>query len=169
MIVGIRQPLLPDVLRLIAVRRALDIGEIFFLLMALFLSLLQVGNFEASRFEGNDVAQKMVGEKLKDVTLNKEAAEHVNVIRNLPPYDVEATTPEKAYPLDKIIKKKEWNCLTDIMDLLQTNPDSILSTEFWQNSGYPVFVCNRIRKLGEVNVSMLGFFLSPTFSVCYSF
>lgn len=127
--------------------------------MALFLSLLQVGNLEASRFEGNDLAQKMVGEELKKVTLNKEAAEHVNVNRNLPPYDVEATTPEKAYLLDKIIKKEEWNCLTDIMDLLQTNPDSILSTEFWQNSGYPIFVCHRIRKLGEVNVSGLFYLL----------
>ncbi|KZV24895.1 hypothetical protein F511_16554 [Dorcoceras hygrometricum] len=84
--------------------------------------------------------------KLKEIKVNKEAlqdiASTINA-RNIPPYDLGATTSEMAYPLNKIILEGEWDYLLDIFELTQVgsevNPDV-----------YPSFVCNRIQKLKEL-------------------
>nr|AFK41205.1 unknown [Lotus japonicus] len=93
--------------------------------------------------QGDDPeSQKNLGEKVKDVAVNKEALEstEVHVSRNLPPYDASATTPQEAYILDKIIPKKEWEYLEDIYDMLQLGEEADFSA-------YPTFISNRIARL----------------------
>ncbi|XP_076881203.1 uncharacterized protein LOC143529264 isoform X1 [Bidens hawaiensis] len=85
--------------------------------------------------------------KMADAMINMKAlevcAEASSIGRNVPPYDLSATRPQQAYPLEKIILKGEWQYLTDIDELLQQGKN--LKTE-----GYPLFVCNRIHKIEEV-------------------
>ncbi|KAK6153576.1 hypothetical protein DH2020_013215 [Rehmannia glutinosa] len=85
-------------------------------------------------------------EKLKGIKINTEALEAIASsanARNIPPYDLEATAADKAYPLDKIILKGEWDYLLDIFELAEAgsevNPDV-----------YPSFVCNRVHKFGTI-------------------
>ncbi|XP_075493609.1 uncharacterized protein LOC142531390 [Primulina tabacum] len=84
--------------------------------------------------------------KLKEIKINKEALQAIastTNARNIPPYDLGATTSDMAYPLNKIIFEGEWDYLLDIFERTQAgsemNPDV-----------YPSFVCNRIQKLKEV-------------------
>ncbi|EOA32331.1 hypothetical protein CARUB_v10015593mg [Capsella rubella] len=66
------------------------------------------------------------------------------VARNIPPYDASATTPIKAYPLDKIIEEEEWDSLQDIYLLLQD--ESVAAAV----NAYPLFVRNRLHKLRDI-------------------
>ncbi|KAL0289187.1 UNVERIFIED_CONTAM: hypothetical protein Scaly_2708900 [Sesamum calycinum] len=86
------------------------------------------------------------GQELKGIEINTEALEAITSTtnsRNVPPYDLDATSPDKAYPLDKIILKGEWDYLLDVFELaeagLVASPDV-----------YPSFVCNRVDKLEDV-------------------
>ncbi|XP_077233795.1 DNA-directed RNA polymerase I subunit rpa49-like [Tasmannia lanceolata] len=99
--------------------------------------------------EGDLEAQK---DLIEDIRINVEAAADATVYgaRNIPPHDETATTPDKAYLLDKIILKVEHDHLSDVLELMQVAEDAALSTEFWQQNAYPTFVSNRIHKLGEV-------------------
>ncbi|MQL87490.1 hypothetical protein Taro_020034 [Colocasia esculenta] len=87
--------------------------------------------------------------QMKDVQINKETLEKDKgeTIRNIPPHDPAATTPEKAYLIDKIINKKEWDQLLDVLEYMQSEETT---TEFWQGNGYPSFICNRIQKLEQI-------------------
>ncbi|KAL4181219.1 hypothetical protein AMTRI_Chr12g236100 [Amborella trichopoda] len=64
------------------------------------------------------------------------------VVRNIPPYDTEATTPDKAYLLDKIISPNEWAELSDVMELVEVGN---------ANDYYPCFVCNRVGNIKKVH------------------
>ncbi|VFR02305.1 unnamed protein product [Cuscuta campestris] len=79
--------------------------------------------------------------------LNQDALEEVpftdDYDRNIPPYDLAATTPETAYPLHKIIFKGEWDYLTDIFDLSEAG-------ERISPNAYPSFVCNRMHTLADI-------------------
>ncbi|OIV97280.1 hypothetical protein TanjilG_07032 [Lupinus angustifolius] len=81
--------------------------------------------------------------KKKDV-VNKKALASIdaNVFRNIPPYDTTADTPQKAYVLDKIILKGEWDYLDDIYNTLHVG-----EADF---SAYPIFVHNRIQRLRNI-------------------
>ncbi|XP_073145824.1 DNA-directed RNA polymerase I subunit rpa49 [Henckelia pumila] len=88
--------------------------------------------------------------KLKEIKMNKEALQAIASTanaRNIPPYDMDATTSDMAYPLNKIILEGEWDDLLDIFELTQAgsevNPDV-----------YPSFVCNRVQKLKEIEDGM---------------
>ncbi|XP_073311251.1 uncharacterized protein [Primulina huaijiensis] len=90
--------------------------------------------------------QQGLDNKLKEIKINKEALQAIastTNARNIPPYDLGATTSDMAYPLNKIIFEGEWDYLLDIFEHTQAgsevNPDV-----------YPSFVCNRIQKLKEV-------------------
>ncbi|PIN14644.1 RNA polymerase I 49 kDa subunit [Handroanthus impetiginosus] len=87
--------------------------------------------------------QENMDQKLKGIKVNTKALEAIastaNAL-NIPPYDLEATVAEKAYPLDKIILKGEWDYLLDIFELTQAGSD--VDPEV-----YPSFVCNRVHKL----------------------
>jgi len=95
--------------------------------------------------EDNPKTQEVLGERIKEVKIKKEALESTgaNITRNVPPYDASATSPQEAYPLDKIILTGEWGFLEDIFELLEVGAKVPPST-------YPTFVCNRIHKLQEI-------------------
>lgn len=101
----------------------------------------------ALRANRDPEAQEDLNNKMADAKVNKEALEvgaiTTNSARNIPPHDTSATTPQQAYPLQKIIFKGEWRYLLDIMELLQQGKD--ITPE-----AYPVFICNRIHKIEEV-------------------
>ncbi|KAL3623530.1 hypothetical protein CASFOL_032346 [Castilleja foliolosa] len=85
-------------------------------------------------------------QKLKGIKINTEAIEAIASTanqRNIPPYNVEATSPEMAYPLDQIILKGDWNYLVDIFELVEAGLD--VSSDV-----YPSFVCNRVHKIGNI-------------------
>ncbi|PIA59672.1 hypothetical protein AQUCO_00400516v1 [Aquilegia coerulea] len=89
--------------------------------------------------------QKTIDEKTQHVKLNEKALATASGApsRNIPPHDSTAVTPEKAYPIDRIIFPGEWNSLLDVLELVQSKADIAPST-------YPIFVCNRIHKLREI-------------------
>ncbi|MCD9637513.1 hypothetical protein HAX54_020846 [Datura stramonium] len=78
--------------------------------------------------------------------INEEALE-VSVTtdnaRNIPPHDLAATTPQMAYPLDRIIFKGEWDYLLDVFKLTKAGADMTPDL-------YPSFVCNRSYKLEHI-------------------
>ncbi|KNA24668.1 hypothetical protein SOVF_013550 [Spinacia oleracea] len=59
---------------------------------------------------------------------------------SVPPHDLSATTPEKAYLLEKIILKGEWEYVKDVMELLQSGQEV-------KPDVYPSYVCNRCYKV----------------------
>ncbi|KAL6218105.1 hypothetical protein ACLB2K_011322 [Fragaria x ananassa] len=61
-----------------------------------------------------------------------------HMVRNTPPFNASATTPQEAYPLDKIISTGEWKFLQDIHKPLKGE------------SELPQFVRNRIHKLQQI-------------------
>ncbi|XP_060216018.1 uncharacterized protein LOC132643574 [Lycium barbarum] len=78
--------------------------------------------------------------------INKEALEvavTTENARNIPPYDLAATTPQLAYPLDRIIFNGEWDYLLDVFELTKAGADMTLDL-------YPSFVCNRSYKLDHI-------------------
>lgn len=107
---------------------------------------LQAKKYQALRQEGDLESQKLLDVKLKNIVVNQQALESVeaHASRNIPPHDISATTPEQAYPLEKIIPHVEWDHLEDIYNLLQQNEEDF--------KGYPSFVCNRIEKLKKIEV-----------------
>ncbi|KAL4568813.1 hypothetical protein LXL04_024429 [Taraxacum kok-saghyz] len=100
----------------------------------------------ALRANRDPEAQEDLNNKMADAKVNKEALETggpITSARNIPPHDTSATTPQQAYPLQKIINKGEWRYLLDISELLQQGK-TITPEE------YPVFICNRIHKINQV-------------------
>lgn len=96
-------------------------------------------------------SQEYLDKKLEDQKINKEAVEVADTTsdaRNIPPYDMSATTPQMAYPLDKIILKGEWDYLLDIYELSQAGGEV-------KPNVYPSFVCNRVHKLEHIKVGIL--------------
>ena len=100
--------------------------------------------------EDDPNSQKVLDRKIKEVKINKEAligsdGAEASVARNIPPYVANATTPQEAYPLDKIILMGEWDYIADIFELLQEKPKLA-------SNAYPTFVSNRIDKLQGIQV-----------------
>ncbi|KAK3034391.1 hypothetical protein RJ639_033662, partial [Escallonia herrerae] len=93
------------------------------------------------------IAQEDLSKILQGIKINKEALENAvtatNDGRNIPPHDMSAVTPDMAYPLDKIIRKGEWDYLVDILELFQEGADMAPDV-------YPSFVCNRYYKLEHI-------------------
>ncbi|KAG5537932.1 hypothetical protein RHGRI_025130 [Rhododendron griersonianum] len=90
-------------------------------------------------------AQENLDRKFEGVKINKEALESAGMhsSRNTPPHDSSATTPQMAYPLDKIILKGEWDYLVDILELFQHGAEIA-------PDGYPSFICNRLHRLESI-------------------
>lgn len=82
---------------------------------------------------------------LQETAIDKEAltSTAADASRTIPPHDLSATTPERAYPLEKIILKGEWDYLKDILELLQNGKEINLYN-------YPSFVCNRVSRLDVI-------------------
>ncbi|XP_078429520.1 DNA binding / DNA-directed RNA polymerase [Wolffia australiana] len=94
-------------------------------------------------------AKESLENQMKGVEVNKEAfvGSSGNTFSHIPPHDLTATSPEKAYIIDEIIQKREWNHLLDVFYNLESTESS---SESWEQKGYPTFVCNRIQKLKEI-------------------
>ncbi|KAJ4981870.1 hypothetical protein NE237_032707 [Protea cynaroides] len=89
-------------------------------------------------------AEGDMARKIEGLVINKEDLDTIAyTARNIPPHDSTAMIPERAYPLDKIIFKGEWDYLLDVLELLQSG------AEIRPNS-HPSFVCNRIHRLMEI-------------------
>ncbi|RVW51862.1 hypothetical protein CK203_099536 [Vitis vinifera] len=88
-------------------------------------SITQAKKLQALNQKDDPRSQKDLDRKLKEVVINKEALESTSAhsARNIPPYDDTATTPQEAYPLDKIIFKGEWDYLLDILNLLHAGAE----------------------------------------------
>eukprot|EP00268_Persea_americana_P000970 TRINITY_DN10293_c0_g1_i1.p1 TRINITY_DN10293_c0_g1~~TRINITY_DN10293_c0_g1_i1.p1 ORF type:complete len:431 (+),score=88.91 TRINITY_DN10293_c0_g1_i1:205-1497(+) len=100
--------------------------------------------------EGNADAKNIIEGMVEDFEINKESLETtIAHVGNIPPHDVTATSPENAYPLDKIILKGEWSHLVDILELTQLG-DAASAVDFCQKNNYPSFVCNRLDKLWRI-------------------
>ncbi|EPS64864.1 hypothetical protein M569_09915 [Genlisea aurea] len=90
-------------------------------------------------------------EKLKGLKKNANAVKAIDDAAaanndaplGVPPYDLEAATPDRAYPLEKIILPGEWDHLRDIYDLSKSGSQPDPET-------YPSFVCNRFHKLNQM-------------------
>uniref|UniRef100_A0A5B6YW05 Putative DNA-directed RNA polymerase I subunit rpa49 n=1 Tax=Davidia involucrata TaxID=16924 RepID=A0A5B6YW05_DAVIN len=87
--------------------------------------------------------------KIKRIKINNEALGSGGTYnaRNIPPHDTSATTPQMAYPLDKIIFSGEWDYLLDILELSQVGAEVALDV-------FPSFVCNRVNKLEDIEDEM---------------
>eukprot|EP01018_Ginkgo_biloba_P032135 Gb_37524 [translate_table: standard] len=87
------------------------------------------------------------------VLTNEEALAqaNANIIRNIPPYDASATTPDKVYLLENIIFKEEWDRQYDVDELILAGKNVQKTTEFQGRTDYPQFVRNRIHKLRSEN------------------
>ncbi|KAE8724160.1 ADP-ribosylation factor GTPase-activating protein AGD8 [Hibiscus syriacus] len=109
--------------------------------------------------EADPESQKALEKKIGEVAFDKDALANTSAViaRNIPPHDVSATTPPKAYPLDKIILKGDWDFLGDIYKLVEAG-------EKVANTAYPHFVCNRIRKLDATQDETQKWQLSCVFS-----
>ncbi|KAF8379204.1 hypothetical protein HHK36_028633 [Tetracentron sinense] len=108
-------------------------------------SITRANKLESLNQKEDPSAQKDLDRKIEGVVINKEALESAGAYtaRNIPPHDSTATTPEKAYPLEKIILKGEWDYLLDVLELIQSEAEI-------DTKAYPSFVCNRFHKLGEI-------------------
>lgn len=112
--------------------------------------VLQAKKKHSLNQEDDPNSQKVLDRKIKEVKINKEAligsdGAEASVARNIPPYVANATTPQEAYPLDKIILMGEWDYIADIFELLQEKPKLA-------SNAYPTFVSNRIDKLQGIQV-----------------
>ncbi|CAM8969379.1 unnamed protein product [Rhodiola kirilowii] len=84
--------------------------------------------------------------KVKNLKINKKALELDGAPVNnhgVPHYNIDATTPQQAYPLDKIILQGDWDQLLDIHELIQAGCTL-------DRSAYPCFVCNRVDRLRNI-------------------
>lgn len=111
-----------------------------------FVNLLQAKKLHSLKQVDDSDTQKDLDEKMKNVVVNKEALEGTNaeIARNIPTYNASATTPQEAYPLDKIILMGEWSYLEDVYSLLRAEAEI--------SANYPSFVRNRIYKLQDIQV-----------------
>ena len=88
---------------------------------------------------------------------NAEALQQANlaVIRNIPPYDISANTPQGAYPLDKLIISEEWEHL-DVHELKLAAKKANEEDALRQKKTYPNFVLSRLRRIRvEVRIAVV--------------
>lgn len=112
--------------------------------------MLQNTKIESLSQKQDPVSNKDLEKSLEQVKDNTEAlkADRKTNFHIILFYDKSATTPDKAYPLEKIIEKEEWDCLGD---LLNFPPGAKLTPD-----AYPIFVCNRVQKLEHIKVCTLS-------------
>ncbi|KAJ8534706.1 hypothetical protein K7X08_016434 [Anisodus acutangulus] len=108
-------------------------------------SILQASKLDSLR-QQEDTGNQEEFDKNIAGAINKEALEvavTTDNARNIPPHDLAATTPQLAYPLDRIIFSGEWNYLLDVFELMKAGADVTPDL-------YPSFVCNRSYKLEHI-------------------
>lgn len=106
---------------------------------------LQAKKLDTLREQADAGAQHVEGNEIINQEALNIAVTTADNGRNIPPHDLAATTPQTAYPLDKIIAKGEWDYLSDIFDLSEAGERVPLDV-------FPSFVCNRTYKLADIKV-----------------
>lgn len=119
----------------------------------------QKSKMRAQRMERGIVKEDALGDTEDMESLFQEAGENealltneqalqqanLSVVRNVPPHDVSANTPEGAYPLDKLIPAEEWENL-DTREL-KTAAKKAKDEELLRQQKYPNFVLSRLRRI----------------------
>lgn len=109
---------------------------------------MQNKKYDSLRQNQDPRSEQDLDKSLEDVKINTEALDAGSTnARNIPFHDMSASAPEKAYPLEKIIEKGEWDYLGDLLNITQgseVTPDD-----------FPIFVCNRVNKLKDIKVCIL--------------
>lgn len=97
-------------------------------------------------------AREQLPDEMLKTDVNEEALEDNKATTgpNIPPHDLSAVEPEKAYLLDDIILKGERDYLFDILELFDSGIGE--NSTFWEENYYPSFVVNRIHNLKEIQV-----------------
>lgn len=75
---------------------------------------------------------------------------NLSVVRNVPPHDISANTPQGAYPLDQLIPGEEWQNL-DVHEL-KAAAKKPKDEEILRQQKYPNFILSRLRRI-RVEVS----------------
>uniref|UniRef100_A0A2C9W2I0 Uncharacterized protein n=1 Tax=Manihot esculenta TaxID=3983 RepID=A0A2C9W2I0_MANES len=110
-------------------------------------SIVQYKKAQALKQGDDPESQKDLSKKIDNIVVNKEALESASthIARNIPPHNSSATTPQEAYPLNRIILTGERDFLEDVYEILQVGTEA-------RSNAYPTFVRNRIHKLLEIQV-----------------
>ncbi|KAL2609648.1 hypothetical protein R1flu_028221 [Riccia fluitans] len=75
------------------------------------------------------------------------AQANADVVRNIPPHDVNAKSPQSAYPLGKIITSEEWESM-DVKDLQAAAKYTFSEVQaLREEKAYPEFVLSRLKRL----------------------
>lgn len=116
--------------------------------------MLQSKKYQSMEDQRTDAdSQACAQDQMKDIQLNRSANENTaKVVLNVPPHDLSASTPEKAYLLNKIIPKDEWKHLNNILEMVIYGKDLDTTSEFYRSGTYPCFVVNRLGKIRETKV-----------------
>ncbi|KAK6911924.1 RNA polymerase I associated factor, A49-like [Dillenia turbinata] len=98
---------------------------------------------ETLRFKEDAEAQGDLEKQIEDVVVNKEALESADshTDRNTPAYNISATKPEEAYPLEKIILSGEWDYLFDVYGRFKKGKSA--------KDSYASFVRHRFHSLSD--------------------
>lgn len=128
---------------------------------------------QALRAERGIVKEEALGDSLEMESLfqeagknealltNEQALQQANlaVVRNIPPHDISANTPEGAYPLDKIISQEEWDSL-EVHELKVAAKKAKDEEALRLKKKYPNFVLSRLRRIRvEVGLILCHHFL----------
>ncbi|MCO5557759.1 hypothetical protein L7F22_011330 [Adiantum nelumboides] len=111
-----------------------------------------------NRLERSRVKEEALGDKEEIGRFFQKAGDNVSVLtteealrqanaavkRNIPPFDLTATTPERAYILDKIITLKEQDSLNDIELLKSAIGKQEKISQLREEKAYPEFVLKRL-------------------------
>lgn len=81
------------------------------------------------------------------------AKANAEIVRNIPPHNLAATTPENVYPIDEMVTIEEWETL-DTTELIKAAAKVSKEDALRQQNSYPNFVLNRLRSV-RVQVSQL--------------
>ncbi|KAH9536462.1 hypothetical protein CY35_16G000700 [Sphagnum magellanicum] len=120
----------------------------------------QKSRSQALQAERGVVKEEALGDADEIETLFQEAGQNdallttdqvlqqanMSLSRNVPPHDVTATTPEGAYPLDRLIMQEEWKAL-DVKEIKVAAKKSSAEEALRQSDTYPNFVLSRLRRI----------------------
>lgn len=124
-----------------------DFAFVRFFQLKLNSVILQYKKAQALKQGDDPESQKDLSKKIDNIVVNKEALQSASthIARNIPPHNSSATTPQEAYPLNRIILTGERDFLEDVYEILQVGTEA-------RSNAYPTFVRNRIHKLLEIQV-----------------
>lgn len=130
----------------------------------MYFRLCNANSVQAQRMERGIVREDTLGNVEEMEYMFKEAGENEallsseqalqlansSVVRNVPPHDVSANTPQGAYPIEQMIPAEEWRSL-DVREL-KAAAKKAQEEEVLRRQNYPNFILSRLRRI-RVEVS----------------